>query len=237
MRLRLVILLATAASLVACTQASQPTPKTDDEKAMYSLGVLLSQNVKSFNFTDQELAMVKAGLADGVHGKEVMKMEEMEGLVPKLQTLQTTRMAEAAKREKEAGEAYLTKAASEAGAQKTASGLIYKPVQEGTGASPKATDTVKVNYEGRFVNGKVFDSSIERKEPAEFPLDGVIACWTEGVQLMKVGGKAQLTCPSNLAYGEEGHPPQMPGGATLVFDVELLEILNPAAEAAAAPAR
>jgi FKBP-type peptidyl-prolyl cis-trans isomerase FkpA len=95
---------------------------------------------------------------------------------------------------------------------------------------------VKVNYEGRFVSGKVFDSSIERKEPATFPLNGVIPCWTEGVQLMKVGGKAQIVCPPELAYGEEGRPPQMPGGATLVFDVELLEIVKPEAAPAAGAA-
>jgi len=91
-----------------------------------------------------------------------------------------------------------------------------------------------VHYEGRFVDGKVFDSSLKRNEPITFPLGGVIPCWTEGVQLMKVGGKAQLVCPPELAYGDEGRPPQMRGGATLVFDVELLEIVKP--EAAAAPA-
>jgi FKBP-type peptidyl-prolyl cis-trans isomerase FkpA len=91
-----------------------------------------------------------------------------------------------------------------------------------------------VHYTGRFVDGKVFDSSVERKEPATFPLTGVVPCWTEGVQLIKVGGKATLTCPPELAYGEEGRPPQMRGGATLVFDVELLEIVK--ADAAAAPA-
>jgi FKBP-type peptidyl-prolyl cis-trans isomerase len=237
MRLRLVILLATAASLVACTQSSQPTPKTDDEKALYSLGVLLSQNVKSFDFTDEELAMVKAGLADGAHGKEILKEEEMETFIPKLQELQTTRMAAAVEKEKEAGAAYLAKAISEPGAESLPNGLVFKSVTEGTGASPKPTDTVKVNYEGRFVDGKVFDSSIERNEPVEFPLDGVIQCWTEGVQHMKVGGKAQLVCPPELAYGDDGHPPQMPGGATLVFDVELLDIVKPEADAAAAPAK
>jgi FKBP-type peptidyl-prolyl cis-trans isomerase len=96
---------------------------------------------------------------------------------------------------------------------------------------------VKVHYEGRFTDGKVFDSSIKRNEPAVFPLNGVIPCWTEAVQLMKVGGKAQVTCPPDLAYGDEGRPPQMRGGATLVFDIELLEVVkeDPAA-AGAGPA-
>ena len=94
----------------------------------------------------------------------------------------------------------------------------------GSGPSPKATDTVKVHYRGTLVNGTVFDSSYERNEPAEFPLNQVIRCWTEGVQKMKVGGKARLVCPANIAYGERGSPPQIPGGATLVFEIELLGI-------------
>ena len=109
---------------------------------------------------------------------------------------------------------------------------MFRNVQAGTGASPTADDMVKVHYTGKFIDGKVFDSSVERNEPATFPLSGVIPCWTEAVQLMKVGGKAQVTCPPELAYGDEGRPPQMRGGATLVFDVELLEIVKPEAEAA-----
>ena len=91
----------------------------------------------------------------------------------------------------------------------------------------KATSTVKVHYEGKLINGKVFDSSIARKEPASFPLSGVIRCWTEAVQLMKVGGKSRLVCPSDLAYGDMGSPPNIPGGATLIFEVELLAIEQP----------
>lgn len=228
MHLRLLVLGATAVTLTACAQAAQPpAPKTDEEKALYSLGVILSQNVRSFDFTDKELEMVKAGLADGVRDKSRIELEEMEGMIPKLQELQMSRVAAATEREKSAGAAYLAKAAGEKGATKTESGLVYKVVQEGTGPSPKASDTVKVHYEGRFTDGKVFDSSIKRNEPATFPLEGVIGCWTEGVQLMKVGGKGQLICPPDLAYGDEGRPPQMRGGATLVFDVELLEIVSP----------
>jgi FKBP-type peptidyl-prolyl cis-trans isomerase FkpA len=160
----------------------------------------------------------------------------MQAVGPKLQELYKTRMEAGAKKEKEAGSAFLTKAAAEKGATKTASGLVFKTVTAGTGAAPTPSDVVKVHYTGKFVSGKVFDSSVERKEPATFPLNGVIPCWTEGVQLMKVGGKAQLVCPPELAYGEEGRPPEMPGSATLVFDVELLEIVKPEAAAAAGPA-
>ena len=148
----------------------------------------------------------------------------MKAVLPKLQELYKTRMEANAKREKEAGAAYLAKAAAEKGATKTASGLVYRETQGRHRRRAQAEDVVKVHYEGKFVYGKVFDSSVERKEPASFPLNGVIPCWTEGVGMMKVGGKAQLVCPPDLAYGDEGRPPQMPGGATLVFEVELLEI-------------
>jgi FKBP-type peptidyl-prolyl cis-trans isomerase FkpA len=119
---------------------------------------------------------------------------------------------------------YLEKAAAEAGAQKTASGLVYRELRPGTGASPKATDTVKVHYRGTLTDGTEFDSSYKTNEPAEFPLNAVIPCWTEGVQKMKVGGKSQLVCPAKIAYGENGHPPEIPGGATLVFEIELLDV-------------
>jgi len=112
------------------------------------------------------------------------------------------------------------------GAMQTTSGMVIKQTKPGTGASPKAEDQVKVHYEGRLIDGNVFDSSIARGEPATFPLNQVIACWTEGVQTMKVGGKAQLVCPANLAYGDRGQPPNILPGATLVFDVELLDIVK-----------
>lgn len=120
--------------------------------------------------------------------------------------------------------AYLDKAAAEPGAARTASGLVYRVITAGSGESPKATDTVKVHYRGTLTNGKEFDSSYARNEPAEFPLNMVIPCWTEGVQMMKVGGKSRLVCPSSIAYGERGAPPDIPGGATLVFEIELLGI-------------
>jgi FKBP-type peptidyl-prolyl cis-trans isomerase FkpA len=106
----------------------------------------------------------------------------------------------------------------------TASGLEIETLKEGSGAQPKATDTVQVHYHGTLQDGKVFDSSVERGQPARFPLDRVIPCWTEGLQLMKVGGKARLTCPAKIAYGERGIPGRIPGGATLIFEVELLAI-------------
>ena len=120
---------------------------------------------------------------------------------------------------------YAAIAAKEAGAQVTPSGLIYRSLKDGTGASPKASDTVKVHYRGTFPGtDKEFDSSYKRGQPIEFPLSGVIACWTEGVQKIKVGGKAKLTCPPAIAYGPRGAGGVIPPNATLQFEVELLGI-------------
>jgi len=124
-----------------------------------------------------------------------------------------------------ASDATLAAAAKEPGATVTASGLVYRSLKDGTGASPKASDTVKVNYRGTFPDGKEFDSSYKRNQAIEFPLNGVIPCWTEGLQRMKVGGKAKLTCPSSIAYGSRGAGGgAIPPNATLLFEVELLGI-------------
>jgi FKBP-type peptidyl-prolyl cis-trans isomerase FkpA len=120
--------------------------------------------------------------------------------------------------------AYLDKAAAQPGAIRTESGLVYRDLRAGSGGSPKASDTVTVNYRGTLPDGTEFDSSYKRNEPAQFPLSQVIPCWTEGVQKMKVGGKAELVCPASIAYGERGSPPVIPGGATLIFEIELLRI-------------
>lgn len=123
-----------------------------------------------------------------------------------------------------AAEKAQAKPAKAGATQTTASGLEITTLREGTGASPTARDRVVVHYHGTFENGKVFDSSVERGEPASFPLNRVIRCWTEGLQLMKVGGKARLVCPPKIAYGARGAPPRIPPNATLIFEVELLDI-------------
>ena len=204
--------------------AAEPELKNDEQKTFYALGLAVSRSLAQFNLTEPELELVKAGLADGVLHKE--QKIDLQTYGPKIQELQKDRMSVAAAAEKKAGQAFLDKAATEPGAIQTASGLIMTTIKPGTGESPKPTDKVKVHYTGTLTDGTVFDSSVERKEPAMFPLNGVIPCWTEGLQLMKVGGKSKLVCPASIAYGDRGAPPRIKPGATLVFEVELLEIMK-----------
>ncbi len=218
----------------AVSAPAAPGLATDEEKTIYALGVYMFQSLGTFSLSPAEVDLVKKGFADAAAGKPEV---EINTWGPKIGKLAQERGAQAATREKAAGEAFLAKAAAEPGAEKTASGLVYRELRAGTGASPVPTDKVKVHYKGALTNGTEFDSSYKRNSPAEFTLTGVIPCWTEGVQKMKVGGKASLTCPSGIAYGDRGHPPAIPGGATLVFEVELLEIVPPPAPPApSAPA-
>jgi len=204
-------------------------PQTDDQKTLYALGVHLTKQLSIFNLSAEEYEFVKQGMTDAAAGKTLAA--DSEAYKQKINALVQTRMQAAAQKSKELSKPYLENAAREKGAEKTASGLIYKEIKAGTGAQPKAADTVKVHYAGTLIDGKEFDSSVKRGQPAEFPLGQVIPCWTEGVGKMKVGGKAKLVCPSDLAYGDQGRPPIIPGGATLIFEVELLEVKAPAAAA------
>lgn len=204
--------------------AASQDPVNDDQKTLYALGLAISQSLGTFSLNETELDMVKNGITDGVL-KRPYKVD-LQTFGPKIQQLQQARLAVAAESEKKAGAAFTAKAAQEKGATKTESGIVITPIKAGTGATPKATDTVKVHYHGTLTDGTVFDSSIKRGEPATFPLNKVIKCWTEGVQQIKVGGKSRLVCPSNLAYGDSGSPPVIKPGSTLVFEVELLEIVN-----------
>jgi FKBP-type peptidyl-prolyl cis-trans isomerase FkpA len=196
----------------------------DEQKTLYALGVAISQNLATFALSESELEIVKSGMSDGVL-KRPIKVD-METFGPKIQQLAQARAGAVAEKEKAAGAAFLAKAAAERGAKKTTSGAIVKTLKEGSGAMPTAADKVKVHYQGTLTDGTVFDSSIKRGEPATFPLANVIKCWTEGLQLLKVGGKARLVCPADIAYGDRGSPPTIKPGATLVFEVELLDIVK-----------
>lgn len=203
--------------------------KSDDQKTLYALGLIVGNNLAPFSLSEKDLKIVINGMRDSVNKKK--PVVELEKYGPKVQMLAQARMSKQADKEKESSKAFLAKAEKEPGAVKLPSGLVFKSLKAGTGASPKASDKVKVHYHGTLTDGTVFDSSVKRGEPVEFPLNGVIPCWTEGVQKMKVGEKAKLVCPSEIAYGAQGRPPTIPGGATLVFEVELLGVQAPEATA------
>jgi FKBP-type peptidyl-prolyl cis-trans isomerase len=230
--------LASAALLFALVgPAHAADPQTEDQKTFYALGLALSRNLATFDLTEEELGFVTQGMEDGVT-KKTPKVDA-QAYQPKIQALARDRQSAAAVKEKAAGQEYLAKAEKESGVEKLSSGLLYKETQAGTGKQPTATDRVKVHYNGTLTDGTEFDSSVQRGQPATFPLNGVIKCWTEGVQKMKVGGKARLVCPPDIAYGDRGAPPLIKPGATLLFDVELLEIVEapaPKASAGGAPA-
>jgi FKBP-type peptidyl-prolyl cis-trans isomerase FkpA len=231
--IRILLALALCAALPAL--AGEPKLDTDEQKAIYAIGLALAQSLQPYNLTPAELDLVKAGLTDGLAPGAKPKVD-LKDYRAKLQQLGQDRAKAAAEVEKKEAQGFLDKMAKEKGATKTDSGLIIIPIKEGTGASPQATDTVKVNYHGTLRDGTVFDSSVERGTPATFPLNRVVPCWTEGLQKVKVGGKAKLVCPSSIAYGDRGAPPKIKPGAPLVFEVELLEIEAKADTTPAAPA-
>lgn len=212
-------------SLVVCALAAPAfakAPTTDQEKTLYALGLSISKSLAVFALSPEELAMVQQGLADGVKGTK--PAVEIETWGPKIQELAQARQAVAAEKDKAKGADFLEAAAKEPGAKKTPSGLVFKSITEGKGDMPTKEQTVKVHYKGTLIDGTEFDSSYSRGQPAEFPLGRVVPCWTEGVGMMKPGGKARLVCPPDLAYGDRGAPPKIGPGATLVFEVELLEV-------------
>jgi FKBP-type peptidyl-prolyl cis-trans isomerase FkpA len=220
------MVLAVSLVVLGCKRPEAPKPslelKTDEDKAFYGLGLDIGKNISVFGLQPTELELVKLGLTDAL--TQIPPKVELDAVRPKLMELARTRAQAKAEAEKQSGKAAVEKAAKEPGAVQLPSGVVVKSLRAGTGASPTEADSVKVHYEGRLLDGTVFDSSYKRNEPASFALRGVVRCWTEGLQSLKVGEKAQLTCPSDAAYGDQGRPPTIPGGATLVFDVELLEV-------------
>lgn len=212
------------ASSLICVLAAAALPANSqalaDEESFRQLGLVLGRSLTDFQLSKDELAIVIESLSDVVAGKSVA--EPTEEQMMRVGELRNERVARVSA-------SFLKKLKSESGAKLQDSGLIYFETKAGSGESPKPTDTVEVHYEGTLTNGTVFDSSIMRGTPVEFPLNRVIACWTEGVGMMKVGGKARLICPPAIAYGDRGAPPKIPGGAVISFDVELLAIKAPAA--------
>jgi FKBP-type peptidyl-prolyl cis-trans isomerase FkpA len=203
--------------------AAAPEPTTDEQKTLYALGLAVNQSLSNFNLSEPEFELVKSGITDGFLKRPPKVDLQAFGL--KISELQQARAAVVAEAEKKVGAAFLAKAATESGAKKTESGAILTTIKEGNGATPKVMDTVKVYYLGTLIDGTVFDRSAEQGDPATLRLNDMSKCWLEGVQQMKVGGKSKLVCPSNLAYRDKGLPPLIKPGATLVFEIELLEIV------------
>jgi len=211
--------------LIAATTFAAEAPKNEEQKTLYDMGLYVSSTLTVFNLTSVELDTFVQGVRDGQSGKKL----DMDIPTYAIKVKEFTKARRQAQSVKLAplNKEFLEKAAQEKGAVKTSSGLVYIPLREGTGASPTATDSVSVNYRGVLADGKEFDSSYKRNKPLEFKLNGVIPCWTEGLQKMKTGGKARLVCPSSIAYGDNGAGELIQPGATLNFEVELLEVKPP----------
>lgn len=213
-------------SMSVLAQAELTTP---EQKAGYSIGANIGSNLLGQGLAeDLDVDAIVAGLRDSIAGGDLkMTIPEMEAAIQAFTVLQQEKMNAELAAQAQAGRDFLAQNASQPGVTTTASGLQYSVLNEApsaNAATPKETDTVSVHYTGTLIDGTVFDSSVERNEPATFPLNGVIPGWTEGLQLMKVGAKYRFFIPSELAYGEQGAPPVIPPNSPLIFDVELLSI-------------
>lgn len=220
---KIAVAAALAVTLAAASAFALEAPKTDEEKTLYTIGLIIAKQLRVFNLSPDELERVKQGVTEGTTAeKPAVEIAEYNS---KVQELAKARIKVQSDKLVAVGKEMLDKAAKEKGAVRTDSGLVFIPLKEGRGDSPKATDTVKVHYKGTLHDGKEFDSSYKRNKPAEFKLDAVIKCWTEGLQKMKPGGKATLVCPAATAYGDKGMGDILPG-STLQFEVELLEVVK-----------
>jgi len=203
--------------------AEEAKLETENDRILYALGMMIASRAPKFDPTSEEIDVIIAGLRDGLQGTESRVV--MQDYVKKLDPFLQERMAKISEVEMAAGTEFRAEMAKQAGAVTSDSGVIYIQIEPGSGAQPDSGSTVKVHYKGTLRDGTVFDSSIARGEPATFKVDGVVPCFAEGLQQMKVGGKAKLICPPEQAYGNRGTP-RIPPGATLAFEVELLEIVK-----------
>ena len=220
----------------AAPAPTAPGLQTDKDKISYSMGFDIGRKIgKDFkaNGVDMDPAVFAQGIKEGLSGlKPTLTEDEMKKVMEAFRKQMIAdapkKAAEQAAKNKKDGEDFLAANGMKPGVTTTKSGLQIKVIKEGTGDTPKPTDTVKTHYHGTLIDGTVFDSSVERNEPVTFPVKGVIPGWTEALQLMKVGEKAQLFIPSDLAYGEDGSPPDIGPNSALVFEIELLGIEKPA---------
>lgn len=237
MRKSLALIALAALPLVACKKqgGSEVKLETEDMKTFYTVGNMFGGRLSTLNLSEKEIEALALGLKHAAAGtKPVVELDKYR---PKIQSIFKSRAEKFAKKMKEDGVKFLEKFVKDEKAQKTASGLAYKVLKEGSAVKPKATDIVEVHYHGTLIDGTVFDSSVDRKKTVELPLNRVIKGWTEGIQLVGVGGKIKLVIPSDLAYGDHGAPPKIPGGSTLVFEVEVKRIVEPPKAGGKAPAK
>lgn len=204
--------------------------QTDKEKISYAIGVNMAQSISDIK-DEIDLSILQKGMTDKMQGNNLLVSTEeaqplLQSFSEKLMAREQEKLAKASQENLEAGKAYLEKNKTQEGVKTTESGLQYKVLKEGEGKSPGVSDRVRVHYEGTKLDGTVFDSSYKRGEPATFPADQVIKGWTEGLQLMKVGGKYRLFIPADLAYGARGAGQEIGPNEALQFDVELLEVLD-----------
>ena len=223
----ILFLLTVSILTISCTKtdAKSITLKSEDEKTVYALGFKWGEQLKALHMNERELqSLIKGVTASVKNGKTEV---DLPTYAAKIGILAKARSESISMKEIESGKKFIAGyLKNNKNAKQTASGLVYEIVKDGTGKTPNATDTVEVHYHGTLTNGDVFDSSVLRKKKIKFPLNRVIKGWTEGLQLVKEGGKIKLIIPSNLAYGNAGSPPKIPGGATLIFEVELFKV-NP----------
>lgn len=197
---------------------------TSEARTLYTLGQLISRTLEAFSLSPQELEWVKSGLDDGVLRR--MPKVDLAAEAGALPALQESRRSATLQRERIAGAAYLTAALQQPDVQRLPSGLVMQSLAVGAGDQPSALDHVSVHYEGKLIDGTVFESSRGRDAPTTLPVRGVIPCWSEALQAMRVGGRSRVICPAELAYGDRGSPPAVKPGATLVFDIELLGVVR-----------
>ena len=215
--LKITFILIVVLSFGCKEQQKDTTLASFNDSLSYSYGVQIAESIKSLNDSTVDIEMVAAALAEAYNGDAKLTMQECQQIM----MAQNTKAGEAALAE---GQAYLDVNKSKEGFNETESGLQYRVITEGSGKSPEATDEVTVHYTGKLIDGTVFDSSVERGEPVEFPVNGVIPGWTEALKLMKEGSKWELVIPSELAYGPRGSRGAIPPNAVLIFEVELISV-------------
>lgn len=218
------LVIAAAGLTMTLTACNKPDLKSDKGQASYAIGQQIGKNLKTQSI-DFDANTLVASMKDAADGKSQMTPDEIQKAMMKLQENSMKKQQEEGEANKKKSAEFLEKNKSADGVKTTASGLQYSVITEGTGATPKKEDNVKCHYTGTLINGEKFDSSVDRGQPAEFPVAGVIPGWTEALQLMKVGSKYKLFIPPELAYGPSGRP-GIPPNSALIFEVELLEIVK-----------